>query len=329
MSSVKVAVRVRPFNNRETSRDCKCIIAMTGNTTAITNPKAPPGCKEGTKSFNYDYSYWSHDPTDVHFSTQDKVYDDIGEEMLLHAFEGYNVCIFAYGQTGAGKSYTMMGRQEEGQEGIIPHICKDLFRKIKEDMSEDMLYSVEVSYMEIYCERVRDLLNPKTKNNLRVREHPLLGPYVEDLSKLAVTNYHDIHALMDEGNKARTVAATNMNETSSRSHAVFTIIFTQRKTDKDTGLATERVSKISLVDLAGSERADSTGAQGTRLKEGANINKSLTTLGKVISALAEVVSSPRSSQTSLLPLLFPVSCCVATLVSIRNDPCPFSKQNID
>uniref|UniRef100_A0A2R5LHZ1 Kinesin-like protein unc-104 n=1 Tax=Ornithodoros turicata TaxID=34597 RepID=A0A2R5LHZ1_9ACAR len=291
MSSVKVAVRVRPFNNREVSRDCSCIISMTGNTTVIVNPKLPPGCKEGAnKSFNYDYSYWSHDPTDAHFASQDKVYDDIGEEMLLHAFEGYNVCIFAYGQTGAGKSYTMMGRQEEGQEGITPHICKDLFRKVKEDVCEDMLYSVEVSYMEIYCERVRDLLNPKNKGNLRVREHPLLGPYVEDLSKLAVTSYQDIHSLMDEGNKARTVAATNMNETSSRSHAVFTIIFTQRKLDKDTGLATEKVSKISLVDLAGSERADSTGAQGTRLKEGANINKSLTTLGKVISALAEMAT---------------------------------------
>ena len=141
--------------------------------------------------------------------------------------------------------------------------------------------------MEIYCERVRDLLNPNAKGNLRVREHPLLGPYVEDLSKLAVTNYQDIHNLMDEGNKARTVAATNMNESSSRSHAVFTIIFTQHKHDADSGLTAEKVSKISLVDLAGSERAESTGAKGTRLKEGANINKSLTTLGKVISALAE------------------------------------------
>lgn len=145
--------------------------------------------------------------------------------------------------------------------------------------------------MEIYCERVRDLLNPKNKGNLRVREHPLLGPYVEDLSKLAVTNYQDIHDIIDEGNKARTVAATNMNETSSRSHAVFTIFFTQQRHDEMTGLDTEKVSKISLVDLAGSERADSTGAKGTRLKEGANINKSLTTLGKVISALAEVVSN--------------------------------------
>lgn len=241
------------------------------------------------------------------------VYRDIGEEMLQHSFDGYNVCIFAYGQTGAGKSYTMMGKQEEHQEGIIPMICKDLFCRIRETESDELKYSVnfkifflylprfaliielqvEVSYMEIYCERVRDLLNPKNKGNLRVREHPLLGPYVEDLSKLAVTSYQDIHDLIDEGNKARTVAATNMNETSSRSHAVFTIFFTQRRHDPMTDLTTEKVSKISLVDLAGSERADSTGAKGTRLKEGANINKSLTTLGKVISALAEIVSTGR------------------------------------
>ncbi|XP_077370849.1 kinesin-like protein KIF1B isoform X12 [Festucalex cinctus] len=286
-ASVKVAVRVRPFNSRETSKDSKCIIQMQGNTTTILNPKAP---KEPAKTFSFDYSYWSHTtPEDPCFAAQNQVYNDIGKEMLQHAFEGYNVCIFAYGQTGAGKSYTMMGKQEEGQEGIIPMLCEDLFEKINEDNNkEELSYSVEVSYMEIYCERVRDLLNPKNKGNLRVREHPLLGPYVEDLSKLAVTSYTDIADLMDAGNKARTVAATNMNETSSRSHAVFTIVFTQRKHDSETDLSTEKVSKISLVDLAGSERADSTGAKGTRLKEGANINKSLTTLGKVISALAEV-----------------------------------------
>ncbi|XP_023196123.1 kinesin-like protein KIF1B isoform X2 [Xiphophorus maculatus] len=286
-ASVKVAVRVRPFNSRETSKESKCIIQMQGNTTTILNPKAP---KEPAKTFSFDYSYWSHTtPEDPCFASQNRVYNDIGKEMLEHAFEGYNVCIFAYGQTGAGKSYTMMGKQEEGQEGIIPMLCEDLFEKINEDCNkEELSYSVEVSYMEIYCERVRDLLNPKNKGNLRVREHPLLGPYVEDLSKLAVTSYTDIADLMDAGNKARTVAATNMNETSSRSHAVFTIVFTQKKHDSETDLTTEKVSKISLVDLAGSERADSTGAKGTRLKEGANINKSLTTLGKVISALAEV-----------------------------------------
>lgn len=105
---------------------------------------------------------------------------------------------------------------------------------------------VEVSYMEIYCERVRDLLNPKNKGNLKVREHPLLGPYVEDLSKLAVTSYEDIHDLIDEGNKARTVAATNMNETSSRSHAVFTIFFTQQRHDQMTDLVTEKVRETVL-----------------------------------------------------------------------------------
>uniref|UniRef100_A0A669EG90 plus-end-directed kinesin ATPase n=1 Tax=Oreochromis niloticus TaxID=8128 RepID=A0A669EG90_ORENI len=270
-ASVKVAVRVRPFNSREISKESKCIIQMQGNTTTILNPKAP---KEPAKTFSFDYSYWSHtSPDDPCFASQNLVYNDIGKEMLQHAFEGYNVCIFAYGQTGAGKSYTMMGKQEEGQEGIIPMVCStkphSLFTAL-------LIYSTW------------DLLNPKNKGNLRVREHPLLGPYVEDLSKLAVTSYTDIADLMDAGNKARTVAATNMNETSSRSHAVFTIVFTQRKHDSETDLSTEKVSKISLVDLAGSERADSTGAKGTRLKEGANINKSLTTLGKVISALAEV-----------------------------------------
>uniref|UniRef100_A0A672MNN8 plus-end-directed kinesin ATPase n=1 Tax=Sinocyclocheilus grahami TaxID=75366 RepID=A0A672MNN8_SINGR len=247
-ASVKVAVRVRPFNSRETSKESKCIIQMSGNTTTIINPKAP---KE-TKSFNFDYSYWSHtSPEDINYASQQQVYRDIGEEMLLHAFEGYNVCIFAYGQTGAGKSYTMMAAK------------------------------VAFFYMEIYCERVRDLLNPKNKGNLRVREHPLLGPYVEDLSKLAVTSYNDIQDLMDSGNKARTVAATNMNETSSRSHAVFNIIFTQKRHDSETDNTSEKVhAAVAYYGPCQSQTA--------QFREGANINKSLTTLGKVISALAEV-----------------------------------------
>lgn len=135
------------------------------------------------------------------------MYKDLGFEMLEHAFEGYNICIFAYGQTGAGKSYTMMGRSDD--EGLIPRICRDLFDRISnsngdsDNNENEVLFSVEVSYMEIYCERVRDLLNPKNRSSLRVREHPVLGPYVEDLSKLAVTSYEDIYDLMDEGNKAR------------------------------------------------------------------------------------------------------------------------------
>ncbi|XP_030663818.1 kinesin-like protein KIF1C [Nomascus leucogenys] len=292
-ASVKVAVRVRPLNARETSQDAKCVVSMQGNTTSIINPKQS---KDSPKSFTFDYSYWSHTSVeDPQFASQQQVCRDIGEEMLLHAFEGYDVCDFAYGQTGAGKSYTMMGRQEPGQQGIVPQLCEDLFPRVSENQSAQLSYSVEVSYMEICCERVRDLLNLKSRGSLRVREHPILGPYVQDLSRLVVTSYTDIADLVDCGNKARTVAATNMNETSSRSHAVFTIVFTEHCHDQLTGLDSEKVSQISLVDLAGSERADSSGARVMCLKEGANINKSLTTLGKVISALADMQSKKRKS----------------------------------
>ncbi|KAG0001139.1 kinesin-like protein Klp8 [Modicella reniformis] len=192
-----------------------------------------------------------------------------------------------------------MGYGEE--RGIIPLSCHELFHRIEANSDPTLSFRVEVSYMEIYCERVKDLLNTKNKGHLRVREHPLFGPYVEDLSKLMVTSYLEIANLMDEGNKARTVAATNMNETSSRSHAVFTVVLTQKRHDIETRLDTEKVSRICLVDLAGSERANSTGVTGARLKEGANINKSLTTLGKVISALADASSTTATKKGAKKP----------------------------
>ncbi|XP_018647819.1 LOW QUALITY PROTEIN: putative kif1 [Schistosoma mansoni] len=288
MSSVKVAVRVRPFNRREVLMNSECVISMSGQSTSIRKPNS----KEPSKVFEFDYSYWSHtDKSDPLYADQKQVYNDIGNDALNHALEGYNVCIFAYGQTGSGKSYTMMGKPGvEGQEGIIPQLCRDLFKRLNRTTSGQIIqHMVEVSYMEIYCERVRDLLDPKSKGNLRVREHPILGPYVEDLSKCAVISFDEINELIDVGNKARTVAATNMNETSSRSHAVFTIVVTQKIEDLSYGTISEKVSKISLVDLAGSERSDATGATDIRLKEGANINKSLTTLGKVIAGLADML----------------------------------------
>uniref|UniRef100_A0A8C6V9K7 Kinesin family member 13Bb n=1 Tax=Neogobius melanostomus TaxID=47308 RepID=A0A8C6V9K7_9GOBI len=200
---------------------------------------------------------------------QDVVFQCLGESLLNNAFMGYNACIFAYGQTGSGKSFTMMGSAE--QPGLIPRLCSALFNRIDLELREGESFTVEVSYMEIYNEKVRDLLDPKgSRQALRVREHKVFGPYVDGLSRLAVSCYKDIESLMSEGNKSRTVAATNMNEESSRSHAVG-----------------EKVSKLSLVDLAGSERATKTGAAGERLKEGSNINKSLSTLGLVISALAD------------------------------------------
>lgn len=131
-------------------------------------------------------------------------------------------------------------------KGIIPLTCSELFQRVNEKMAVDPVtkFTVEVSYIEIYNEKVRDLLNPKNTGNLRVREHPSLGPYVEDLSKLAVSSYEEMMTLMDEGNKARTVAATNMNETSSRSHAVFTLLLTMKRHDEATNLDTEKVSRI-------------------------------------------------------------------------------------
>ena len=134
-------------------------------------------------------------------------------------------------------------------KGIIPLTCMELFDRVKqkEEADSKLKFTVEVSYIEIYNEKVRDLLNPKNQGNLRVREHPSLGPYVEDLSKLVVSSYDEMMTLMDEGNKARTVAATNMNETSSRSHAVFTLLLTMKRHDTDTNLDTEKVSRIKYV----------------------------------------------------------------------------------
>ncbi|KAF9174366.1 kinesin-like protein Klp8 [Mortierella sp. AD011] len=282
---------------------------MDGNMTSIRKPE------EGTtKSFSFDHSYWSFDKNDPNYAGQQRIYEDLGVELLNHSFNGYNTCIVAYGQTGSGKSYSMMGYGEE--RGIIPLSCHELFRRIEANKDPSLSYRVEVSYMEIYCERVRDLLNPKNKGHLKVREHPSLGPYVEDLSKLMVTSFRDIENLMDEGNKARTVAATNMNETSSRSHAVFTVLLTQKRHDSETRLDTEKVSRICLVDLAGSERANSTGATGARLKEGANINKSLTTLGKVISALADAsnpaMAAPKKGAKKPAELFIPYRDSVLT-----------------
>ncbi|KAF8381852.1 klp-4 [Pristionchus pacificus] len=216
---------------------------------------------------------------------QDEVFLQVGSGVLENAFSGYNACIFAYGQTGSGKSYSMMGSSDN--PGVIPRLCNSIFQRIDSTASDSLQYKVEVSYMEIYNERVRDLLDPKNKRNLKVREHKVLGPTVDGLSELAVSSFEQIEKLIEEGNRSRTVAATNMNAESSRSHAVFMIKLTQILRNIEKNFSGEKVAKISLVDLAGSERAQKSGAVGKRLEEGGSINKSLTTLGMVISALAE------------------------------------------
>ncbi|CAJ1048511.1 kinesin-like protein KIF13B isoform X1 [Xyrichtys novacula] len=286
-ANVKVAVRVRPMNRREKELNTKCVVEMVKNQTILHPGGANLGKGDSRYVFAYDYCFWSMDETDKEkFAGQEVVFQCLGESLLHNAFQGYNACIFAYGQTGSGKSYTMMGSGD--QPGLIPRLCSALFDRTQKEGREEESFTVEVSYMEIYNEKVRDLLDPKGgRQTLRVREHKVLGPYVDGLSRLAVASYKDIESLMSEGNKSRTVAATNMNEESSRSHAVFNIILTHTLKDLQSGTSGEKVSRLSLVDLAGSERAAKTGAAGERLKEGSNINKSLTTLGLVISALAE------------------------------------------
>ncbi|KAJ3065134.1 kinesin-like protein Klp8 [Podochytrium sp. JEL0797] len=337
-SSVKVFVRVRPLSAREERRGGKGdSVAVSPSATRLAMaakvspplsqsvPGIPPGLPNpGGAGASLEFSF---DRVFQH-QTQEDVFEHAGRDLLDHALEGYNTCLFAYGQTGSGKSHTMMGTPSD--KGLIPRICDHLFLRINDNQLPEKAFTVTVSYIEIYNEKVRDLLNsnPSNKNtNLRVREHPTLGPYVEDVSKLVVTSYDQIERLMDLGNKARTTAATNMNDTSSRSHAVFTVNLSQTITSSpsnespvklerssqtitsppsdESPVKLERSSRICLVDLAGSERAESTGATGVRLKEGANINKSLTTLGKVISTLAEassneVVSLSRKSSAKSL-----------------------------
>uniref|UniRef100_A0A8D1MZS1 Kinesin motor domain-containing protein n=1 Tax=Sus scrofa TaxID=9823 RepID=A0A8D1MZS1_PIG len=301
-TKVKVAVRVRPLNRRELELNTKCVVEMEGNQTVLHPP--PSNTKQGEslifcsfiQVFAFDYCFWSMDESNTtKYAGQEVVFKCLGEGILEKAFQGYNACIFAYGQTGSGKSFSMMGSAE--QRGLIPRLCCALFQRISLEQNESQTFKVEVSYMEIYNEKVRDLLDPKgSRQSLKVREHKVLGPYVDGLSQLAVTSFEDIESLMSEGNKSRTVAATNMNEESSRSHAVFNIIITQTLYDLQSGNSGEKVSKVSLVDLAGSERVSKTGAAGERLKEGSNINKSLTTLGLVISSLADQAAGKGKSK---------------------------------
>ncbi|TRY79865.1 hypothetical protein TCAL_06049 [Tigriopus californicus] len=306
MASVKVAVRVRPFNRREKDLESQCVVRMRGNEVVLDQSNSslststPRGAHQFQHAFTFDFAYWSHNTTVDEFATQSKVYQDLGTDVVENAFGGYNVCVFAYGQTGSGKTYTMMGSEEEDR-GLIPRICKALFDKMNASTAQQSgsTFRTEVSYLEIYNERVKDLLQRDPSHSLRIREHPTTGPYVQNLSRHLVVNYNDILNLMEKGNSIRTTAQTNMNDTSSRSHAIFTITFVNAGFSE--GIPHETVSKIHLVDLAGSERADSTGATGQRLKEGAHINKSLVTLGSVISALAEATPGKNRSSTKHIP----------------------------
>ncbi|XP_030062914.1 kinesin-like protein KIF14 isoform X2 [Microcaecilia unicolor] len=284
-SVVTVAVRIRPFSNRERSENAYQVISVNGQEVIVQHPET-----NQAHNFVYDFSFWSFDKSHSNYASQENVYEKLAVPLLERAFEGYNTCLFAYGQTGSGKSYTMMGFDEE--QGIIPRFCEDLFSRILRIETAQISHHLEMSYFEVYNEKIHDLLVSKDgqkKQPLRVREHPTYGPYVEELSVNVVTSYSDIQCWLELGNKQRATAATGMNDKSSRSHSVFTLVMTQTKTEfvEEEEHDHRITSRINLVDLAGSERCAVSQARGQQLKEGVSINKSLLTLGKVISALSE------------------------------------------
>lgn len=297
-SSVQVAVRVRPFNQREKDEGAELCVSMAGQTTTIFNKVSGYN-----KRFIFDYSYWSHDgfvededtgffkpnSRDSVYADQTKVFDDIGRGVLNNAWEGYHCCLFAYGQTGSGKSYSMVGYDKN--IGIIPIACELIFEQIQQRSDNNIEYIIHASMLEIYNEQVQDLLihpSSRTQGGLKVRQDKTKGVFVENLTSENCQSYEEIARVLEIGNKHRTVAATSMNATSSRAHTILTVSFTQIFYEESTGKPLNRKqSNINLVDLAGSERAGKTGATGERLQEGSSINKSLSTLGKVITTLAK------------------------------------------
>ncbi|GLV38877.1 nebbish [Carabus blaptoides fortunei] len=307
-NGLTVAVRVRPMNNRELS--CSTVydtVTVKGNELTV-KAVSPGSVGVGiTHMFQYDHVFWSSEPGRKGHASQKDVFEAMGTPLLDSAFKGYNACLFAYGQTGSGKSYSMMGEhsdldiEQNENAGIIPRFSYELFSRISQLPTKSSA-TVEVSYFEIYNERIYDLLAVPTsmtgldrRTPLKVREHPVWGPYVVNLSPHVVKSFTEFKNMLLVGNKYRATAATFINEKSSRSHSIVSIELSLNEIDNE-GTDSGRRSKISLVDLAGSERVGNNSSNDDRHREGVSINQSLLTLGKVISALAD----PRRT-TSFIP----------------------------
>ncbi|KAM9840843.1 kinesin-like protein KIF3C [Aulostomus maculatus] len=284
--SVKVVVRCRPLNRKEESNGPDGGIVQMDlrlGQVILRNPRSPPS--EPQKTFTFDGVYDAN-------SKQRDLYDESVRPLIDSVLAGFNGTIFAYGQTGTGKTYTMQGAWLDPEKrGVIPNAFDHIFTHISRSQA-DRQYLVRASYLEIYREEIRDLLDPNHGNAraLELRESPDTGIYVRDLTSCVCKSIKEIEELMNVGNQARAVGATDMNEHSSRSHALFLITVECSQPGPD-GRKHIRVGRLNLVDLAGSERQAKTGVQGERLKEAAKINLSLSALGNVISALADGRSS--------------------------------------
>uniref|UniRef100_A0A8C4F9V4 Kinesin-like protein n=1 Tax=Dicentrarchus labrax TaxID=13489 RepID=A0A8C4F9V4_DICLA len=263
--NIKVLCRFRPLNQSEIVRGDQFIPKFQGDDTVVV----------GGRSYSFDRVF----PTNT---TQEQVYNTCAKQIVKDVLFGYNGTIFAYGQTSSGKTHTMEGKlHDPHQMGIIPRIAEDIFNHIFA-MDENLEFHIKVSYFEIYMDKIRDLLDV-TKTNLSVHEDKNRVPYVKGCTERFVSSPDEVMDVIDEGKANRHVAVTNMNEHSSRSHSIFLINIKQEHVETEQKLC----GKLYLVDLAGSEKVSKTGAAGAVLDEAKNINKSLSALGNVISALAE------------------------------------------
>lgn len=334
-SRIQVVVRIRPLNDNDITRKSKVILQPDGEQKVVVWDPAcfdcitendidsiDPSC--WSRDFAFDRCLWSIDDEDENYASQDTVFEVVGQPVLNWTMAGFNSCIFAFGQTGAGKSHTMMGtvRGSARNYGLIPRICFGIFEHLEavanssesdgNELIPDGSDSVTFSHLEIYNESVRDLLAPEKSTTLKIREHPSTGVFVANLTTVNVTTFEEVMSLIAIGDRNRTVAATNSNTHSSRSHAIVTLTVCQRNISapKHKGVPTSglqnKIGKIHLVDLAGSERVTLSGATNTRLKEANNINKSLSVLGDVIKSLGDMrnatnkrVSQGHGSGTSL------------------------------
>ncbi|XP_031641022.1 kinesin-like protein Klp68D [Contarinia nasturtii] len=287
---VQVVVRCRPMSKKEqASGEYKQVVDVYPSRGVVEIQHPSNTNRENRKMFTYDAVYDKS-------ATQKSLYDEVVRPLVSSVLEGFNCCVFAYGQTGTGKTFTMegirsknvrasaidsIGENNKELEGIIPRAFEQIWSNISR--LENMNFLVAVSYLEIYMEELRDLLKPNSSKSLELREHEQMGVYVPNLHSVLCKNVDEMLNVMAQGNKNRTTGKTNMNEHSSRSHAIFMIKI--EMCDLDTNKV--KVGKLNLIDLAGSERQSKTGATADRLKEASKINRALSSLGNVISALAE------------------------------------------
>ncbi|KAG6533292.1 hypothetical protein ZIOFF_007158 [Zingiber officinale] len=280
--NVQVAIRIRPLSSSE--------ISLQGHSRCVRQDNCQTIAWTGHPESRFTFDLIA----DEHVS-QEKLFKVSGVPMVENCVAGYNSCMFAYGQTGSGKTHTMIGDIEGGTRrhsvncGMTPRVFEHLFSRIqkeKEDRRDEKLqFTCRCSFLEIYNEHILDLLNPSCVN-LQIREDSKKGVYVENLSEFEVSCARDVMQQLIQGSSNRKVAATNMNRASSRSHSVFTCVIESKWESQ--GVTHHRFARLNLVDLAGSERQKSSGAEGDRLKEATNINKSLSTLGLVIMNLVSM-----------------------------------------